>query len=706
MSFDVRPEKQWLTACEAAAEQLPGFVFTEQHIRRLIVSDTLKSRARQSSGGRPAREFHWTDLPREAKAEYLKRHGAAEGAIALTGEVGRDLKAEARGLIAESATAFIAARNLSKCKGLKTFCIAYQKHRVKLDDWVLRAIPDVTPLQVRTWQRLAKTNKLLDRRGRPKKSGIFHTDLPLKNYTIAAVAARPHLSGPSVQRLIATDLGREIPLRTVQDFLKTLRTDAPMLKLLTDPDRFRSHHQPAFGTLSPRDLRINQIWMIDASPADAMCRDEHGKPVRVKLTAVIDVFTRRAKVLVSDQARSIATMALLRRAILAFGMPEQLKCDNGKEFKSHSVQAFCRDLGIAQHFARPFSPEQKGHIERFFGTLNRDLFEILPGYVGHSVAQRNAIENRKSFAHRFGDDADLAFEVELSPVDLQARVDAWCSDIYEQRAHEGLGLTPFAKALAHQDEAKALADERLLDTLLLTLPGNGGIRIVGKRGIQAFGRNYIADTLVPGYPVSVRHDPADPSRVVVYNAEGTEFLCVAVDPLSISEREQMQIAIAAKKNVRDFHRNTLATVRKVQQLYPAAGAADRVLNAARGGIALADDAKAAMLAAHPPKLLEHSRALDAASRGPQPIEATEEDRAAHVALLAEFAPRQSLQQLVACDGYERPDFSGDDAGFWHWATAHRAAGLELDAQDARVFAALAGDEWFQRSIALQSAKTA
>lgn len=703
--MDVRGEKQWLTAAEAAAEALPGFEFDERHIRRIIATGNLDARSRKTNAGRPSREFHWTSLPPDAKAEYLKRHAIAAHADdgrddPKTRDAARDLQAEARALIAGAVTAFLADRNLPVQKGLKTFTALYARRKIKLDDWVFAAEPAVTPSRLRTWRRIVANDgprALRDGRGRPGGSGIFDTDLALRNYAIAAIAARPHLAATHLRNLISADLAREIPLRTVQHFLRGLRkANAPLLKALNNPDQFRSHHQPAFGSRTRHITRINQQWQIDASPADAMCI-VNGRPMRFKLTALIDVFTRRVRVLVSDQARSIATMALVRRAVRDFGLPECLKVDNGKEFKSRSVAAFCHDLNIDVNFSRPFTPEEKAHIERFFGTLNRDLFELLPGYIGHNVAQRNAIENRKSFSHRFGENAELAFEVAMSPEGLQARIDAWVENIYHQRSHSGIGMPPFAKALAHADEAKMLADDRALDSLLLSVPGNGGVRIVAKKGIAVFGRHYVAPELIPGYPVSVRHDPTDPAHIVVYSGDGLTFLCIATDPAALSDAELIELSAKAKANTRGFVRAARDASRKVQRLYPAAGAADRLLNAANTGPDLCDDARDAMIAAHPPRLLEHARALDEARTEQQPIEPTADERESAALYLAEFAAKPAPAGTVQCDGYVRPFFE-DDCDFVLWTRGWRAAGNALDAEDAAAVARLEASETFQLEL--------
>lgn len=709
------PDKEWLTAVEAEAAALPGFELTERHIRRFLEAGSIATRKRQGRGG--GREFHWTSLPPAARDEWLKRHGvlqnASHDAPAPAREAEKDLLAEARAIVAKAARDFIAARRLTIGKGLKAFSAAYERPcTIALEPWVRIAVPRVEPHQVRTWWRALKTDApmaaLRDKRGRKQGSGLFDTDFELKNYAIAAIAARPHLSAKKIRKYIIEDLGREIPLRTLQLFMQRLkRNNKALIEAVSHPDAHRSHHQPAFGNLSYRADAINALWEIDASPGDVMCVAD-GRPCRVKLTAVIDVFTRRARVLVSDQPRAVATMALLRRAILDFGLPVTLKADNGKEFKSRSVEAFCTDLGIALELSRPFSPEQKAHVERFFGTILHDLFEDLPGYLGHNVAQRKAIESRKSFAHRFGEDANLAFEAELSPSELQARIDTWLTDVYEQRLHGGLDTTPFAQAQDHAHEVRRLADERALDRLLLVAPGEGGRRIVGKKGIALFNRFFVHDQLGyhMGRQVSVRFDPHDLARIAVYDATNRAFLCVAVDPSYIPNAELMTLAAKAKANSRAVVRELRDNVRKVQQLFPAAGMGDRLLLSASRGIDLSDDAREAMQLAHPPRLIA-SAALDASTEQPLAVDATPEQLESANVILAGFAAQDAPapERAVQCDGYERPAFVGDDMGFWHWAMTRLEGGNALDERDVADIAELEDDENFQLKLTI-AAKTA
>ena len=71
--IDVPEAKAWLTAAEAAEEQLPELPNSKRHINRLVGQLNIPTRKRIGKGG--GREFHWSMLPAAARHEYLKRHG-------------------------------------------------------------------------------------------------------------------------------------------------------------------------------------------------------------------------------------------------------------------------------------------------------------------------------------------------------------------------------------------------------------------------------------------------------------------------------------------------------------------------------------------------------------------------------------------------------------------------------------------------------
>jgi transposase InsO family protein len=273
--------------------------------------------------------------------------------------------------------------------------------------------------------------------------------------------------------------------------------------------------------------RLNQDWEFDSTPADVMLADG-----RHSLIGVIDVFSRRLKLLVSKTSRATAVAALIRAALLDWGVPETAKTDNGADYVSKHIVGVFSALQVEQILCPPFTPEAKPHIERAFKTFAHSFQELMPNYIGHSVAQRKDIESRRTFAERLGQ-ADSIVEINMTADELQRYCDRWCEAIYHQNVHRRLdGRTPAAVARIWRGTERRIEDVRALDILLAEAPDNNGIRTIGKKGVRVGNNEYIAAELagLEGKAVRVKLDPADLGTIYLFDEDGS-FICVAQDPL-------------------------------------------------------------------------------------------------------------------------------------------------------------------------------
>lgn len=283
-----------------------------------------------------------------------------------------------------------------------------------------------------------------------------------------------------------------------------------------------------------------------------MCNDRR----RYSVTGAIDLFSRKPWCVVSDHPRAAATAALWRKTMLdpQGGVPEVIIQDRGREFANHRMNDAAAALAITIIDLPAFSPDKKPHIERFFRTMSAGLFEELPGYVGHNVAERKDIEARKSFAERFGQ-GDKVIEVDLSPEELQAAIDSWIKNIYNQRIHSGIGIAPEARAAESCRGPRKPPGERALDILLAP----AGRRKARKSGIHYKTGTFVAVELADCVNrwVDIREDPTSAGVIYVFAAEPFdtvdargniferkpgEFHCVARDaalePLTPDEAAQ------------------------------------------------------------------------------------------------------------------------------------------------------------------------
>ncbi|MEX1083677.1 MAG: DDE-type integrase/transposase/recombinase, partial [Xanthobacteraceae bacterium] len=357
----------------------------------------------------------------------------------------------------------------------------------------------------------------------------------VKTYILALIAKQPQLTAHHI-RALAADRYKELvisgrtvsipPIRTFQHALKSWRAAYRVeLEAIRNPDGFKSRMRFTARVADPA-ARINELWEIDASPADLLTTDG-----RYSLYVCVEVYSRRLTALVTKTPRAAAVGLLVRKAIIAWGVPERIKTDNGSDFIARDTQRFFAALAIEHEKAPPFRPEKKGHVERAIGTLQRGLMRTLEGFIGHSVADRKVIEGRKAFSARLGEAPEDTFQVTLSAADLQKRVDEWCDAVYANAPHAGLkGRSPFAVAAMSAGTIRRIEDLRALDILLAPVAGKDGLRTVTKCGLRIDGAHYMAGFLGVGETVLARMDPADLGRIFVFSQDGLSYLGEAVCP--------------------------------------------------------------------------------------------------------------------------------------------------------------------------------
>ena len=328
------------------------------------------------------------------------------------------------------------------------------------------------------------------------------------------------------------------------------------LSQIEDPDKHKSRRMPAPGDMSAEIERLNQIFEADSTSLDVLCTDGP-----MALINVVELYTRRARVLVTPRDRAESVIALFRRCLIDWGVPEVWRADNGASYKNHWVRRVLADMGITADYCDPYTPNQKPFVERFIKTISHGLFQNLPGYKGHSIEEQQKLRARHKFASRLGMPEGKLFGVSLSSAELQQRCDDWIAYIYEHKAHESLGgRSPFEVTASWRCPVKRIPDNRTLDLLLARPAGKDGWRNVRTKGIKVDRGWYWLEEPADDSPkakaafercmeltgmaekVEVREDPTDLGVIYVFDAAG-EFLCRAVNP----ERLGMNRAEAAAR---------------------------------------------------------------------------------------------------------------------------------------------------------------
>ena len=177
----------------------------------------------------------------------------------------------------------------------------------------------------------------------------------------------------------------------------------------------------------------------------------------------------------------------LEQALSTRGLPRKLYTDNGPAFRSHHLEYITASLGIALVHARPYKPQGKGKIERFFRTVRSDF---LPGFKGDTL-----------------DDINLALHY-------------WLNDIYLQRIHSSTGQSPFARFTAHM-ECIRKAPRNLKDHFRKTARR----KVAKDRTVSLDGRLFEAPVPLIGKQVSLLYHDEDPLQVeIVFNGQSYGLL--------------------------------------------------------------------------------------------------------------------------------------------------------------------------------------
>ncbi len=569
--------ERWYSAAELVG--VAGLPTTVQGVRAMADRDGWPKRAKAKGKGC---EYDFACLPDPAQRELRRRAAisAANSATRGAGEtVGRKLAlkssidaavqqrereagtARAAGLVGNARDRMNAKLDVlsrfdqfaqtfagGKCMAMEAFVAAYRAGDIQMPVRSRLLIGcDVSPASLRRWQRQVGSQglaALAGDYGNRAGSGLIDSQPALRDFTLGLVVEKPHIGAKNLHRILSgrfAGTGVAVPHeRSLARWLANLKTEhAQMYTAIANPDAWKNKFMPAFGSASEDVVRLNQRWELDSSPADVMLVDG-----RHTIVQVVDVYSRRRVFFVAKTSSAAAVCEALRRAVIAWGIPEVVKIDNGADYVGERATRAFKGMKADVWTSEKFSPWQKPHVESGFRIFFHGIFEMLPGYIGHNVAEAQAIRSSQSFAERMFQ-KNAVVDVRMTADELQAFCDRWCA-INENEPTDGLnGLTPREQVARWTGEVCRITNERVLDLLLAEAPAGNGGRTITKKGLRVEGYTYIAPELAAlvGERVQVLYDERDIGRMVVYHNE--VFACVAECP-EIAGISRAEIAAAAK----------------------------------------------------------------------------------------------------------------------------------------------------------------
>jgi len=239
------------------------------------------------------------------------------------------------------------------------------------------------------------------------------------------------------------------------------------------PDAPSSNDRRRFAFARPGEL-----WMSDVMHGPSVAVEGKGRR-KAYLIAFLDDATRvvpYASFALSEN--TAAFLPVFKQALMRRGVPARLYVDNGANYRSQHLALVCAKLGVALIHARPYQPQGKGKLERWFRTVRAQLIAAL---APDDTASLSAL-NRRLWAYVEGE--------------------------YHRTPHRSLhGDTPLDRWVRCGDAVSFPEPGLDLDALFLF---EAVRRVQRDRTVSLNGVIYEVDAALVGEKVTLRYDPAAP----------------------------------------------------------------------------------------------------------------------------------------------------------------------------------------------------
>ena len=322
------------------------------------------------------------------------------------------------------------------------------------------------------------------------------------------------------QRALLGDIRREHPSASVPLILRTLVLDGRLEKRAVSEATVRRffveqgldrvslrQSQTTTTRLRWQAERPGALWHGDVCHGPAVVVGGISRPLRIH--ALLDDASRFIVAIEAHHSeREVDMLGLFVRALRRHGAPDALYLDNGSTYRGDTLRLACERLGITLLHARPYDPQARGKMERFWRTLREGCIDFLG-----QVASLDDVHQK-----------------------LRAFVDAH----YHQAPHGSLmGRAPglvFGEGMA--DRTDGLTEERLRTALTVREPR----RVRNDTTIAVDGIDWELDQgFLAGRVVSVARnlvDPVDTTNPPWVEYEGKRLALHPVDPTNNARRKR------------------------------------------------------------------------------------------------------------------------------------------------------------------------
>ena len=215
-------------------------------------------------------------------------------------------------------------------------------------------------------------------------------------------------------------LRSDLPALTVPQLIEQMKcqnrvtagivlNNSTVYRFLHEQDLMRPQMRPPVDRRKFEAELPNDLWQSDVMHGPKI--DVDGRMRKTYLIAIIDDHSRLivyARFYLTENLAAYLTA--FENAIATRGLPRKLYVDNGAAFRSHHLEYISASLAISLIHAKPYTPQGKGKIERWFKTVRSSFLPLFRG-------------------------AGL--------VELNEALARWITEKYHKRIHSATGQTPF-----------------------------------------------------------------------------------------------------------------------------------------------------------------------------------------------------------------------------------------------------------------------
>jgi transposase InsO family protein len=254
-----------------------------------------------------------------------------------------------------------------------------------------------------------------------------------------------------------------VSLQTIYRFVEDLTLSGALIESCEEKESRRFAHEKA-----------NELWQADVLYGPTL--KVKGKATPTYLHAIIDDCTRYP---VWSQFYYVQNFESLRHclkeAVLRRGAPRLMYTDNGKIYRSQQFEFICASLGCTLIHSRPYIPQGRGKVERFFRTVR---MRFLSGLDVKGIAELDA---------------------------LNAQYFKWLEEDYKRKTHSELsGLSPHDALMSQIDNIKLIKDARVVEECFLYRVSR---KVQHDATFQLDNILYETDACFSGKRLDVRYDP-------------------------------------------------------------------------------------------------------------------------------------------------------------------------------------------------------